>query len=60
MDLISILVFLAIAALIYWVITTLGLPDMIQKIATVVLVVFVCLWLLNLIAPGSVGSLGLH
>jgi len=47
--LMTLLVALIIIALVYWVINTLGLPPMVQKIATVVLVVFVCLWLLQLL-----------
>lgn len=51
---IEILVVLIVVALIYWAITTLGLPPMIVKVATVLLVVFVCLWLINVLAPGSI------
>ncbi len=50
----TLLVALIIFALIYWVITVLPLPDMIRTIATVVLVVFVVIWLVNLISPGSI------
>lgn len=56
---IEILVVLIVVALIYWAITTLGLPPMIVKVATVLLVVFVVLWLLNLLAPGTVDTLRL-
>lgn len=56
---IEILAVLIIVALVYWAITTLGLPPMIVKVATVLLVVFVVLWLLNILAPGTVDSLRL-
>ncbi len=51
---ITILIGLILIALAYWVLTNLGLPDMIVKIGTVLLVVFVVLWLINFLAPGSV------
>ena len=56
--LLTILVALILIALAYWVITTLPLPPMVKTIATVILVVVVVLWLVNLIAPGSVPGLG--
>ncbi len=56
MRMITLLAVLLIVALIYWVITTLGLPPMIQKVATIILVVFVCLWLIELIAPNALSS----
>ena len=57
--LLTLLVALIIIALAYWVLTTLPLPPMIKTIGTVILVVIVCVWLLNLIAPGTVGDLRL-
>lgn len=51
--LISIVVVFLVAALIYWVMTNIGLPDIIVKFGTVILVVFVCLWLLSLVNGGS-------
>lgn len=51
---ITILIGLILIALAYYVITNLGLPPMIVRVATIVLVVFVVLWLINLLAPGSI------
>lgn len=56
---IELLLVLIVVALIYWAITTLGLPPMIVKVATVLLVVFVVLWMINLLAPGTVDGLRL-
>ncbi len=55
--LLTLLVALIILALAYWVLTTLPLPPMVRTVGTVILVVIACLWLLNLIAPGSVPTL---
>lgn len=57
--LITIIVVLVVAALLYWALTNLGLPPMIQKVGTVVLVLVVCVWLINLAFPGHLGSLGI-
>ncbi len=58
--LITILVALIIIALCYWVLTTLPLPPMVKTIGTVILVVFVCLWLIDLVSPGTFSSLDIH
>lgn len=39
-------------ALLYWLIQYLGLPTMVQKIATVILVLLVVIWLLSTVFPG--------
>jgi len=52
----SLIVGLIIVALVYWIITTLPLPPMVKTVATVILVVFVILWLLKFV--GGAGLLG--
>lgn len=56
--LITLVVALIIIALIWWVITQLPLPPMIRTVATVIFVVAVVLWLLQLIGH-PVGGLTL-
>ena len=57
--LITLLVLALMVGLVYYVITNVGLPPQVQKVATVILVVVACLYLISLIAPGAVGSLGM-
>lgn len=51
--LITLLVVLLVVALIYWVITTLPLPQIVKTFAIVILVVIVCIYLLNLVGIGT-------
>ncbi len=58
--LISLLVGLLLIALVYWVLTQIPLPPLVAKIATIFLVIFAVLWLINILAPGTLNSLGLR
>lgn len=52
--LVSLLVFILIVALIWWVLNAVGLPPLVQKVASIVLVIFAVLWLIDLISPGTI------
>lgn len=58
--LISLLVALIVIALIYWIITQLPLPPLVQQIATIILVVFVVVWLISVLQGGSTSLFTLH
>ena len=48
MDLVSLIVVLAVAGLVWWLVTTyLPLPPPIKTVITVVFVVILCIWLLQ-------------
>lgn len=51
MPLLSIVVALVIVGLVLWVVSQIPMDATIARIIRVVVVVFVCLWLLNLLAP---------
>lgn len=52
--LLSLIVFIVIIALIWWVVNTIGLPPMVLKVAQVLLVIVAVLYLLNLVSPGLI------
>lgn len=57
MTIVSFLITLLVIALIFWALRTilqeLGLPEKLNRIIYVILVVLVVLWLVNTLAPGA-------
>lgn len=55
--LISLIVVLIVAALLYWVLTQLPLPPMVKTVATIIIVIVLVLWLVQHVLPGGVNIL---